>query len=56
MKKIVFFLSIVLCGQMCGNHIHNSRVGKIVDDKDSPSMEKGVHFRQASRFVGIFDF
>lgn len=40
MKKIVFFLSIVLCGQMCGNHIRNSRVGKIVDDKDSPSMEK----------------
>mgnify|MGYP006889089374 FL=1 len=40
MKKIVFFLSIVLCGQMCGNHIHNSRAGKIVDDKGSPSMEK----------------
>ena len=25
---------------MCGNHIHNSRAGKIVDDKGSPSMEK----------------
>lgn len=40
MKKIIFFLSIVLCGQMCGYHIRDSRAGKIVDDKDSSSVER----------------